>query len=83
MLPKPLLIALTCVITLAWVANLAVGYIDPTRSIPAVNTIFGIVAGSLFALGQKDNAAAAIKSIQAKRSRSRSPKQHDDRGDTE
>ncbi len=71
MLPKPLLIALTIVIALAWVANLVVGYIDPTRAIPAVHTIFGIVAGSLFALGQADNAKAAIKSIQAKRSRPR------------
>lgn len=83
MLPKPLLIALTCVITLAWIANLAIGYIDPTRSIPAVNTIFGIVAGSLFALGQKDTAVAAIKTIQDKRSRARSPKQQDNRGDAE
>jgi ABC-type amino acid transport system permease subunit len=68
-LPRPLLIALTILISLAWLANLAIGYIDPPRAIPAVHTIFGIVAGSLFALGQKDNAVAAIKKAQAKRAR--------------
>lgn len=69
MLPRPLLIALTILISLAWLANLAIGYIDPPRAIPAVHTIFGIVAGSLFALGQKDTALAAIKKAQAKRAR--------------
>jgi hypothetical protein len=66
-LPRPLLIALTILISLAWFANLAIGWVDPARSIPAVNTIFGIVAGSLYALGQKDTAVRAIKSMQAKR----------------
>jgi hypothetical protein len=78
-LPRPLLIALTILISLAWLANLTVGWIDPSRSIPAVNTIFGIVAGSLFALGQKDSAISAIKTLQGKRTR---PARDDtDRGD--
>lgn len=78
MLPKPLFVALTILISLAWIANLTIGYIDPTRSIPAVNTIFGIVTGALFTLGQKDAAMTAIKALQAKRTR---PSTKDDGGD--
>lgn len=79
-MPKPLLIALTILIAAAFTANVIVGYLDPARAIPAVNTIFGIVAGSLFALGQKDSAVAAIKSIQAKRAQSQ-PKPDDEEED--
>lgn len=77
-LPKPLLVALTILIALAWLANLAIGWVDPTRSIAAVNTIFGLVAGSLFTLGHKDTAVAAYRSIKAKKTR---PPDPDDGGD--
>lgn len=72
-LPKSLLIALTILISLAWIANLTIGWLDPARAIPAVNTIFGIVAGGLFTLGQKDAAVGAIKALHAKRARSPKP----------
>jgi hypothetical protein len=78
-LPRPLLIALTIVISLAWIANIVVSYVDPAKAIPAVNTIFGIVAGSLYVIGQKDTALGAIKNLQAKRTKT--PKQKDDGGD--
>jgi hypothetical protein len=74
-----MLIALTILISVAWFTNLAIGWVDPTRSIPAVNTIFGIVAGALYTLGQKDKAVAAIKSLHAKKTRS--SKRNDDGGD--
>lgn len=52
-MPKPLLIALVILIGSAWTANLVVDY-TTGRGEPAVNAIFGIVVGSLFALGRKD-----------------------------
>jgi hypothetical protein len=72
------MIALTILISLAWLANLAIGWVDPARSVPAVNTIFGLVAGSLFVIGQKDKAVSAIKSLQGKRTQD---PQRDDGGD--
>lgn len=71
MLPKPLLIALTILIAMAFAANVIVSYVDPPRAVPAINTIFGAVLGALFMSGQKDNAVAAIKSIQARREQSK------------
>lgn len=67
MLPRPLLTALAILISLAWIANLAIGWYDPARSVAAVNTIFGIVAGSLFVLGKKDTAVNTIRTLTAKR----------------
>jgi len=76
-LPKPLLIALTVLIAIAFGANVIIGYVDPPRAIPAVNTIFGVISGSLFALGQRDNAIAAVKSLKAKRAQGKPDEEGD------
>lgn len=60
-LPRPLWIALTVVISLAWLANLVVGWLDIGRTEPAVNFIFGAVIGSLYVVRPK--AAEAAKNI--------------------
>lgn len=54
MLPRPLVIALAILISTMWAANLIVGFLFPERSDPAINAIFAIVAGSVFALRQRD-----------------------------
>lgn len=54
MLPRPLVIALAILISIAWAANLIVGFLYPGRSDPALNAIFAIVAGSVFALRQRE-----------------------------
>lgn len=54
MLPRPLVIALAVLISIMWAANLIVGFLYPGRSDPALNAIFAIVAGSVFALRQRD-----------------------------
>lgn len=60
MLPRPLVIAIAVIITLAWAANVTVGFFDPARVVPGLNTIFGIVVGSVFAL---DTARAGARKI--------------------
>jgi hypothetical protein len=60
MLPRPLVIAIAVIITLAWAANVTIGFIDPDRSVPGLNTIFGIVVGSVFAL---DTARAGVRKV--------------------
>lgn len=60
-LPRALWIALTVVISLAWLANLVVGWLDIGRTEPAVNFIFGAVIGSLYVVRPK--AAETAKTI--------------------
>lgn len=48
MLPRPLWIALTIMISLCWLANVVIGFIDLDRAQPAINLIFGAVAGTLY-----------------------------------
>lgn len=60
-LPRPLWIALTVIIALAWLGNLVVGWLDLGRTEPAVNFIFGAVIGSLYVVRPK--AAEAAKNI--------------------
>ena len=47
-MPRPLQVALLWIITLLWVANLVIGYIDPPRAQPEVSAPFMIVAAILF-----------------------------------
>lgn len=50
-LPRPLVIALTILITVMWATNLIVGwYLADGRADPAVNAIFAIVAGAVYGL---------------------------------
>lgn len=60
-LPRALWIALTVVISLAWLANLVVGWLSLGRTETAVNFIFGAVVGSLYVVRPK--AAEAAKNI--------------------
>ena len=50
MLPRWLVIALAILISIMWSANVVVGLLYPGRSDPALNAIFAIVAGAVFAL---------------------------------
>lgn len=49
-LPRPLVTAMTVLISVMWAANLVIGWLDPDRSDPAVNAIFAIVAGAAYGL---------------------------------
>lgn len=53
MFPRPLIIGLTVLITIAWAANLTVGIVSPGKSDPALNAIFAIVVGAVFAFSRK------------------------------
>lgn len=57
MLPRPLVTALAVMISIAWAANLIIGFLFPGRSDPALNAIFAIVVGAVFALGRRDERA--------------------------
>lgn len=53
MLPRPLVIGIAVLITIMWATNLIVGFLYPGRSDPALNAIFAIVVGAVFALGRR------------------------------
>lgn len=55
MLPRPVVTALTILITLAWCANVVVGFLYPERHDPTLNAIFGVVVGGIFALKRNSN----------------------------
>jgi len=46
-------IGLAVLISIMWAANLIVGFLYPGRSDPALNAIFAIVVGAVFALGRR------------------------------
>lgn len=54
MLPRGLFLAITCLICAVWTANVIVGFVDPTKHDPAINAIFAIVVGAVYALGRKE-----------------------------
>ncbi|MFK0249292.1 hypothetical protein ACIQUM_31725 [Amycolatopsis azurea] len=56
MLPRPLVTALTILITIAWTGNVVVGFISPDRHDPTINAIFAIVVGAVYALGHRNTA---------------------------
>lgn len=58
MLPRPLVTALTILITLAWTGNVIVGFVSPERHDPTINAIFAIVVGAAYALGHRGAAKA-------------------------
>lgn len=55
MIPRPLVIALAILISTLWATNVIVGFLYPGRSDPALNAIFAIVVGAVFALGRRDS----------------------------
>lgn len=50
MLPRPLLTALTILISLAWAANVIVGFLLPERHDASLNAVFAVVVGGVYAL---------------------------------
>lgn len=50
MLPRPLIIAITILITIAWAVNVGVGFFDPDRHDPTISAIFAVVVGAIYAL---------------------------------
>ena len=52
MMPRPILVYLVILTSLGWAVNLAVELLGSGGD-PAVNGIFAIVVGALFALGNK------------------------------
>ena len=57
MLPRPIAVGLTVLISFMWAVNLVVGFLYPGRSDPYVNAIFGVVVAAVYTLGRKDTAA--------------------------
>jgi hypothetical protein len=55
MLPRPLVTAITILITLAWAVNVVVGFTDPSRHDPTINAIFAVVVGAIYALRNGKN----------------------------
>lgn len=87
MLPRPLVIALAVLISTMWATNLIVGFLYPGRSDPALNAIFAIVVGAVFALQRRapDKPTGPTDSVRKKLARLIEPddtdSQSDDRGD--
>lgn len=62
MLPRPLVIGLAVLISIMWAANLIVGFLYPGRSDPALNAIFAIVVGAVFALQRRpENSGKSVR----------------------
>jgi hypothetical protein len=78
-LPRPLLVGLVILISIAWTVNLAVGYLNPGLGEPSVNAIFAIVVGALFALGRRDKPSTVT--ARKKIAKLIDPGEPDDRGD--
>lgn len=76
MLPRPLVTALAVLISIAWAANLIVGFLYPGRSDPALNAIFAIVVGAVFALGRRE--PSPTKSVRKKIARAIDPDRETD-----
>jgi hypothetical protein len=60
-LPRPLTIGLTVLISVVWAVNVVVGFIEPDRHDPTINAIFAVVIGAVFALGRKDTDLRAAR----------------------
>lgn len=52
-LPQSVTTGIAIVVTLAWVANLIVGYFKIADTDPSVNAVFMIIVGALFAMSRK------------------------------
>lgn len=55
MLPRPIMSAVTVLVSLAWAANVIFGFAEPGRNDPTINAIFGIVVGGVYALQQRSS----------------------------
>lgn len=82
MLPRPLVVALAVMVSIAWAVNLIVGFLYPGRNDPALNMIFMIVVGAAFALERRNGSTArkARRKLAEVLDPKREPEQ-DDRGD--
>jgi membrane associated rhomboid family serine protease len=56
-LPRPIAVGLTVLISFMWAVNLVVGFLYPGRSDPYVNAIFGVVVAAVYTLGRRDTVA--------------------------
>ena len=83
MLPRPLVVGLAVLVSIMWAVNLIVGLIYPERSDPAVNAIFAIVIGAVFALERRGTTAGRTrrKLAQMIDPKTDSEPEQDDRGD--
>jgi hypothetical protein len=52
MLPRPLLIGLTVLISIVWAGNVVAGYLDPEHHDATINAIFALVVGSIYGLSE-------------------------------
>jgi hypothetical protein len=70
MLPRPLVVWLTILISVVWAGNVIAGYLDPAHHDATINAIFAIVVGSIFGLGQlggkKKEAVRAVREARKK-----------------
>ncbi len=73
MIPRWLVITLVVVVSGAWLANLVVGWQDPRSSEPAVNTVFLVIIGSLFALDRDGVVGRAISRLTDKPDKGKRP----------
>ena len=80
-MPRPLMIALTVLISLAWITNLVIGYLQPAASQPSVNAVFAIVVGALYALGRKEHTAGKPRKLPVRKRIADLIDPDDDRGD--
>lgn len=79
MLPRPLVIGIAVLITIMWATNLIVGFLYPGRSDPALNAIFAIVVGAVFALGRRNDGRPGA--VRRKLARLLEPEEDDEPGD--
>lgn len=50
MLPRPVVVGIAVIVSLAWAANVVIGFMDPSRRDPELNKIFGVIVGATFVL---------------------------------
>lgn len=66
MLPRPLMIAIAILVTLAWAVNVIIGFLYPGRADPSLNAIFATVVGAAFALGKPGGKAGNTRKALAR-----------------
>lgn len=81
MLPRPFVIALAILVSILWATNVIVGFLFPGRSDPALNAIFAIVVGAVFALGRRDGDSS--KKVRRKLARLLDPESTSNDDDTD
>lgn len=66
MLPRPVVIGLTVLISLVWAGNVVAGYLDPVHHDATINAIFAIVVGAIYGLGRRTDRQKAIRRARKK-----------------